>query len=395
MTAPPPVENRPERKPAVADTPFGRGLQLGRCAGVPIRAHWSVLVIVVVLVALLATSDLPALRPGEATAVYWLLGVLGAVLFLASLIAHELAHAVVAMRFGMRVEAMTVWMVGGLTELDGEPPSPRADALIAAAGPFTSAVFAGAYALAAVALGTRSALGATFLWLAVMSAALVVFNLLPGAPLDGGRLLRAFLWYRTGDRVRAAERAATVGRFVGIWLAVLGALEVLAGDGAGLWLVLVAWFIISGARSESYAGRAERLGGLLVEDVMVRSPAVGAQWWTVTRLLASLDAGQAGQAVFPVVDIDGRAVGGVTIADLERVGRGHADEVRLADVLKRRPAVLIVSGKAPLSELILPMHLRGHVAVVIDDNARPVGVVAEEHLVRATRAVQLGWTPAR
>lgn len=217
--------------------------------------------------------------------------------------------------------------------------------------------------------------------------------MLPGTPLDGGRLLRALLWGGSGDRVRAAENAATVGRFVGIWLAVLGGLTMLAGDPTGLWLMFVGRFIVQGARSEAYAGRVERLGGLVVGDVMVASPVVSPNWWTIREFLNSLDRAHVGQAVFPVVDIDGKAVGGITIADLERQRRATADQARMSDLLTHRSPVLVVARDMPLSQLLLPMHVRGHVAVVVDATGRPIGTVDEQSLARATSLKHLGWGP--
>src|SRR5512141_2154173 len=130
-TSRPPAANR-------RDTPFGMGVPLGRFAGVPVRAHWSVLLALVLFTDILATETLPATRPGQPAAGYWLTGVVTATVLFMSLLAHELAHAITARHYRMRVQRITLWMLGGLTELDGEPPTPRADALVAASGPLTS-----------------------------------------------------------------------------------------------------------------------------------------------------------------------------------------------------------------------------------------------------------------
>ena len=175
------------------ETPFGTGIPLGHYGGVRVDAHWSVLVIVALLTELLAASVLPDAAPHHSRAAYIGIAAAGAVVFLAGLLAHELAHALVARHYGMPVQRITLWMLGGMTELGGEPPSPRADALVAAAGPATSLVLGGGFAgLAWLAGG--GLLGSALAWLAVVNVFLGVFNLLPGAPLDGGRLLRALLW---------------------------------------------------------------------------------------------------------------------------------------------------------------------------------------------------------
>jgi Zn-dependent protease len=200
-------------------------MPLGRVAGIRIGAHWSVLVMVVLIGWLLGAQVLPGLVSREPAAVYWAVAVPGAVAFLAALLAHELAHSLVARRHGVRVTSITLWALGGVSELGGEPPTARADLLIAAAGPATSlaagAIFGGL--AAAVRAGGGPAIAVAALgWLAVMNVFLAVFNLLPGAPLDGGRILRAALWMRHGDRARAAQSAAAAGRVLGAVLIAAG-----------------------------------------------------------------------------------------------------------------------------------------------------------------------------
>ncbi len=373
------------------DTPFGAGLPLGRWAGVPVRAHWSVAAAFLLFAGLLATSYLPVARPGHAPALYWVTGAVTALVFLTTLLVHELAHAVTARHFRMPVKSITLWMLGGLTELGGEPPTPRADALVAASGPLASLALGGGFAVAALLVGGPGLVATSLAWLAVVSVLLGVFNLLPGAPLDGGRLVRALLWWRSGDRAMAAERAARSGRVVGIVLVGLGLLEVLLGYLTGAWLALVGWFIMSGAASERYAVRGERLHGLLVRDVMTATPVVAPDWRTVEEFLTSLDPRQATQPVFPLVDIEGRLSGTLSLSALERVPVSRRAESRLRDVARSRPALLETSPETDLAGLWLSIHLRGGTAVVVE-GGRPVGVVTEAELARAARFVDLGGT---
>lgn len=373
--------------PGSTDTPFGTGFPLGTWKGVAVRAHWSVLIIIGLFAWLLATSLLPVLQPGEAVGAYWATGLASATLFLATLLAHEFAHAVTATHFGMRVERITLWMLGGLAELDGEPPSPRADALIAAAGPLTSLVLGAACGAAAWVLG-GGLVAAALAWLAEISVLLAVFNLLPGTPLDGGRLLRAVLWWRYRDRARATRAAASAGRVLGWLLVALGLLEVLVGGVSGLWLALVGWFIISGAASERYSVQAERLRGLTVRDAIGRAPALAADWWSVQEFLNRLTPEHAVQPAFPLVDVDGSLTGVVTVAGLERIPAERRAATLLRDVPGRPPTT--VSPETPLPELLLSLHLRGGLAVVVEDG-RPVGVLSARDLDRAVELTELGW----
>lgn len=369
------------------DTPFGTGFPLGSWKGVAVRAHWSVLIIIGLFAWLLATSLLPALQPGQAVGAYWAVGLVSATFFLATLLAHELAHAVTAMHFGMRVERITLWMLGGLAELGGEPPSPRADALIAAAGPLTSFVVAAVCGALAWVLG-GGLVAAALAWLAEISLVLAVFNLLPGAPLDGGRLVRAVLWWRYRDRARATRAAASAGRVLGWLLVALGMLEVLVGGVSGLWLALVGWFIINGAASERYSVQAEKLRGLTVRDAIGRPPAIAGDWWSVQEFLERLTPEHASQPAFPLVDVDGALTGVVTVAGLERTPAERRPTTPLRDVPRRPPTV--VSPQTPLPELLLSLHLRGGIAVVVE-NGRPIGVLSAQELDRAVELTELGW----
>ncbi|HET6877520.1 MAG TPA: site-2 protease family protein [Jatrophihabitans sp.] len=373
----------------MTDSSFGRGIKLGRVAGVEVSAHWSVAILVALLTALLAASELPAAVPGEPTAVYWLVGAGTAALFFVSLAGHELAHAVVARSYGMRVKRLTLWMLGGVTELDGEPPSPGADAWIAASGPVATIVFGGIAAGLAAVVGVDNIFGAALAWLAAISFLLAVFNLLPGAPLDGGRLVRAIVWRRTGDQARATIAAANVGRVLGYVFVGLGLLLVFAGDPGGLWLALVGWFVIAGASGEQFAVRAGQLAGLTAADVMVPDPLVAAHWWTAQHLLTLIDPRRSAQPIFPLADVEGRAVGAVALGDLERAIRTGRGETRLDELRPRVPYPLVTTD-APLADVLPKIHVRGHAAVVVDDRNRPVGIVDEFSLIQAMRLAQLG-----
>jgi len=233
---------------------------LGRVAGIRVGMHWSVLVMVIMIAWLLGGQVLPSMTPHQAAVAYWAVAVPCAAAFMAALLAHELAHSLVARRYGVPVTSITLWALGGVSELGGQPPTARAELRIAAAGPATSLaaglIFGGL--AAAVRAGDGPGLAVAALgWLAAMNVLLAGFNLLPGAPLDGGRILRAFLWRRTGDRVRAAQSAAAAGRAVGGALMIIGLGEVLFwADAGGLWLALIGVFVMSAAVAEATAETA-------------------------------------------------------------------------------------------------------------------------------------------
>ena len=244
------------------------GIPLGRVAGFPLSVHWSVLVIMWLFTWSLAAT-LPDLAPGHAPSTYWLAGACGAAVLLASLLAHELTHAIVASRSGIKVLGVKLWLFGGIARLGGDAKTPRAAFWIAASGPAMSLALAAVFAGVAAglrAVGTADIVVAVAWWLAGINLILGLFNLLPGAPLDGGRILRAYLWRRHGDAVRAAVGAARAGRVVAYALIGIGLLEFLAGSlVGGVWMAFIGWFLLTAARDEeasvtdpAVAGRSVR-----------------------------------------------------------------------------------------------------------------------------------------
>lgn len=187
------------------------GVRIGSVAGIPVKVHWSVAVVAWLLSWSMATAVLPQSAPGEAPGAYWVAGLFAALVLFVSLLAHETGHALVAKRAGLRVESITLWLFGGVAQLHDDAPNPRTEARIAGVGPAISLALAALFGGAALALGFAGApalLVTVVAWLAAINAGLAVFNLLPGAPLDGGRLLRAWLWRRSGDRDLATVGAA-------------------------------------------------------------------------------------------------------------------------------------------------------------------------------------------
>ena len=181
---------------------MGENIRLGRIAGIPVGINWSILVIFCLLTWELADLVLPGYHRHEAAAIYWIAGIITTILFFASLLAHEVSHAVVAKRNGIGVRRITLWLFGGVSELESEALTPGADFRIAVVGPLTSFVLAAVYGALALLLpkagGGEEVLVSALGWLAWINLLLGGFNLIPAAPLDGGRVLRAALWQRSG-----------------------------------------------------------------------------------------------------------------------------------------------------------------------------------------------------
>jgi len=372
---------------------------LGRVAGIPVGMHWSVLVMVIMIGWLLGGQVLPETTPGQPPAAYWAAAVPCAIAFMAALLAHELAHSLIARRYGVPVTSITLWALGGVSELGSEPPTARADLRIAAAGPAASlatGLIFGSLAAAVRAAGGPGIAIAALAWLAAMNVLLAAFNLLPGAPLDGGRILRAFLWRRTGDRVRAARSAAAAGRAVGAALMILGTGEVLLwGDAGGLWLVLIGMFVMSAAAAEATAGAAAAaLAGLRVSDVMTPEPDIGGTWMTVASFIDSI-ALHSAQAGFPVISPSGSLAGVTGVSRLGRVPAVSRASTTLGQVMEPVPPGNLAAPQDPAAPLLTRPPLADDLAAIVISNGRITGIVTVSRLRQIIRREALRAPSAR
>lgn len=370
-------------------------VRLGRVAGIPVGVHWTVLAIMVLLTPGLATTVLPGAQAGLPSAVYWSVALGAAVLFLGSLLVHELAHALVALHYRMRVERVTLWLLGGVAELGGAPPTPRADLLVALAGPLTSLACAGVFAAVVAggaAVGAPAVLIAGAVWLALINVMLAGFNLLPGAPLDGGRVLRAILWKMRGDRERADLAAANVGHALGVLIVLAGVAEVVfTGSWNGLWLALVGWFLVAAANAERAGTRLHSLlGDVTVGSVMNREPVTGYANQSVADFIETV-ARRSPHRVFPLRDWPGHPVGLVSLADLARVPAGSRAEVPVGRLAVPVPTAPVVTADQPLSD-VAPLVRRGGLLLVVEDGLL-VGVVSPSDIDRATQLAALSVHP--
>ena len=225
-------------------------IRLGTYAGIPVRAHWSTM-IVAVWFGVLLSGDLGVVG-----------GVIATVAFFASILAHEFGHAMVARHYGVNTQSIDLWALGGMARLDREAPSPRADGLIAVAGPAVSLLISVAAFGAAFAMQSN-----VLITVGLINGLLAVFNMLPGAPLDGGRVLRAVRWARTGNKYRAMRDAGNAGRVLG-WSMVVAGIVITVNGQFGIVLMITGLFIALNARAEimtSYV--AEQLDGVKVRDL--------------------------------------------------------------------------------------------------------------------------------
>ncbi|MEU4524684.1 site-2 protease family protein [Amycolatopsis sp. NPDC024027] len=366
---------------------------LGRPAGIRVGAHWSVLLIMALLAELLAQSLLPEAVPGQPALVYWATGITGAVVFLASLLVHELSHALVARHRGLTVDRITLWLLGGSTEMPDDPPTPRAAFSVALAGPLASLLAgAGFLGLSRLLPGAVPAVVVvTVAWLGWTNLVLAVFNLLPGTPLDGGRILQAVVWELTGDKRRAQAAAARSGRVLGLALSAAGLAQLLwFGSFAGLWLVGIGCFLGFSARAELTAGPArEVLGRIAVREIMTPDPVTAPGWFTVQGFVEQAASGRF--RTYPVVAFDGRPIGVVSLSALARVPDAARTSTRVENICARPPVCLVAAPDVPLTTVLGRTGNRpGHdLALVVEDGVL-VGVVSPGDIARTLELAVLG-----
>lgn len=335
---------------------MGESVRIGRIAGINVGFNWSLLVIFWLITWSLASARFPAQIPGYTPTAYWIAAGITAVLFFGTLLLHELSHAVVARRSGVEVEGITLWLFGGIARFRGDAMNADSELRIAAVGPATSIVV-GAAALGASfildAAGAAALLVGAARWLGVINIILAVFNLIPGFPLDGGRVLRALIWKRKGDRLAATRIAGQAGRIFGYLLIALGIAEfAFAASLGGLWFVFLGWFLLGAAQAEQTQTLVRAaLQGFRVKDVMSRDPVTVPEETSIARFIDAY-AMTHKFSTFPVTDENGRAVGIVTLSRVKEVPRDDRETKSIADIACGLADVATVSPDEPLTAVL-------------------------------------------
>src|SRR6202050_4452914 len=335
---------------------MGQTFSLGRIFGIRIGVNWSVVLIVALLAYGLAAGQFPAEVPRRAEAGYGVAALVTAVAYMASLLAHELAHSLVARRNGVQVEGITLWLLGGVSRLQGEIPSPGAEVRVAGVGPLTSLVLGGVFSLVAWGLGSSGTGGvavAALAWLGGINILLAVFNVIPAAPLDGGRLLQAVLWAITKAKLKAAMWAARSGQLFGWALIVIGGFLVLARrDYSWLWFIILGWFLTSAATAENQQAVVQsRLRTVAVRDVMTADPVTVPGSASVTRFLHDL-LPWLRHSAFPVVDDAGQTVGLVTVRRVNAVPADERDRTTLRQIASPLAEVARATPDEPVADVL-------------------------------------------
>lgn len=357
-------------------------IRLGKILGIEVGFNWSLVFIYALIVWTLAVQLLPFDVPNQGAATYWLAAAGGGLAFFGCLLAHELAHAVVARRFGVKVAGITLWLFGGVSKLDGEPKTAREEALIAGVGPLTSlAVAVLAFALT-FATSSAPLISDVFAWLTYVNVALALFNLVPAFPLDGGRLLSSLFWWRQGTRQRGVHSAVRIGRvlayvMIGIGVVVTFTVSVVNG----VWLAFIGWFLLSaGSQEEAGSAMKAALRSVPVSAAMSSPVVTIPDWLTIGQFLESV-APSHHFTTYPLHDPSGALTGVVRLGDLVKLGREAADG-RLSSVARPISEVPTSRPDEALSSLIERIGAAIESRVLVFDKGQLVGIVSPVDVAR-------------
>lgn len=354
---------------------------LGRVAGIAVGLHWSVLGLLFLLMWTLATGIFPETNPGLGDDAHFAMAVVSSTGFFASILLHELGHALQARREGIAIDGITLWLFGGVARFTGMFRTAGSEFRIAVAGPLVSLALGAAFIGAALVPGIPGAVDGVCSWLGFINLALLAFNLLPALPLDGGRMLRAGLWRMKGDLRAATRLAAGAGRVLALAMIGLGiAGTALFGAFSGIWLALIGWFLLQAAGAE---GRQAAVTGRLLRarDMMDADPIVARPDMTLDDVADESPWG-AHDLAYPVVE-DGRAVGLLPAGALAGTPRADWERLRVADRMVGRDRVPALGADDELPAVIAALRGTELESALVLDGDRLLGLVTVGDVARA------------
>jgi Zn-dependent protease/CBS domain-containing protein len=358
-----------------------RSYRLFRIAGIDIGVHPSWLVVFALLTWSLAEGYYPKILRSD-PAIYWLLGALSTILLFVAVVVHELAHSLVARAQGLDVRSITLFIFGGVSNLTAESPRPKVEFLVAGVGPLSSLVLAGFAFVAANVAPEGSPVQALFSYLAVVNGLLALFNLIPGFPLDGGRVLRSIVWQATGSLRRATEVAARVGIVVAYLFFSWGFIRVLNGElFGGIWIAAIGWFLQSAATASVQQVRIEQaLRGITVGEMVRPDPTMVPPTLTVADLIEG--------SLLPLnrrampVGQDSSVEGVVTLSDIRGIPPERRATTPVGSVMGGRDGLVWVAPNASLGEALEALRRGDYEQVPVIDRGRFVGMLTRADVLR-------------
>ncbi|OQY99450.1 MAG: hypothetical protein B6D35_09160 [Candidatus Brocadia sp. UTAMX2] len=353
--------------------------KVAKIMGIPIRVHFSWFIVFGLITWSLSTRYFPKAAPDLPAATYWIKSVLAALLLFASVAFHELSHSYIAKKYRVSVTGITLFIFGGVAQMKGEPPHPRAEFRIAIAGPLSSFLLSGLFFL--VSENTSGGSRALFSYLMRVNLILGAFNLIPGFPMDGGRILRAALWSRTKDFFYATQKASIFGQRIALFFLLFSLFSIFSGSSGGLWLLLIGWFLYMAAQSsQQQSTLQEALLTIKVKNVMATD---------IVTIDSSIPLEEAvdkyflryGYGGFPVTD-NGKFLGMITLKEIKNVSRTDWREVKVSDILIPHDNKWEMTPDSDVMKALELMIKEDKGRLVVMKNEKIVGLITRNGIAR-------------
>lgn len=365
---------------------MGSSFQLGRVFGIPIWINYSWFIIFALVTFSLGGYYFPQNYPGWRTEFYWAIGLITSLLFFASVLTHELSHSLVARANGVPVRNITLFVFGGVAQITSEATRPLDELIMAVAGPLASLAIAAVCGVIWLVLGAvAEPIGALVSWLGIINASLAAFNLIPGFPLDGGRVLRSIVWMATGDFRRATSIASSMGVAIaylfivaGVWLAFTSSLA------DGLWIAFVGWFLENAAQnSRRQLALHDALRGVKVRDVMSTDCAYVAGGISVNDLVEGYVL-PTGRRCFAVIG-GGELLGLTTLHNVKQLPRDRWTSTTVSEIMSPVHQLKVVSPGDEVSTVLQRMDQEDVNQMPVVQDGRFLGLIARDNLLRLIR----------
>ena len=361
---------------------IGASITLIEVFGIKIRVNISWAFIAILLAWGLAEGYFPTINEKLPEATYWWMSIVAVLGLFASILLHELAHSLVARAYGMEITGITLWLLGGIAELKGEPPSPKVELLMAIAGPAMSVFLGTFFWLSAGVLQGFVSVATVLSYLGMLNLILAAFNMVPAFPLDGGRVARAIIWMHTGDYLAATKTAARMGSLFGLGLIAFGFLGLVTGAGlASLWWVVLGMFVRFAADSSNLQAQTKNvLAQKTVREFMTPKPITVSAETSVADLVENYIYHYDFE-FFPVMD-GGRVAGSVSLQEVRTLPLDRHKQVRVREIMKPISANTLVSPRDLAANVMTRMQETGASLLMVMDRDDLVGVIATKDLLR-------------
>jgi Zn-dependent protease/predicted transcriptional regulator/ribosomal protein L40E len=366
-------------------------VRLGKIMGIPIRIHYTLWLVFILIAWSLAVGYMPHQYPGLSAVTYWAIGIVSAVILFASVLVHELSHSYIAKKNGLPIARITLFFFGGVSEMTEEPQDPSLEVRMAAAGPLMSFLIAGvlgAFWYIGEIVKAPVPIIATLGYAALINGVLGVFNLVPAFPLDGGRVFRGSIWKRSNNLIGATRTATRVSEGLSLLMMVGGFVLIIFGDFIdGIWIVVLGWFIKSGAETslrQTLVGEAlagVTIGDIMTKDVLAVPPDISVQQLVSDYFLIHRHGG------YPVVK-DGEVLGIVTLQCVRTVPKEQRDYVTVRQAMIPCERAVMVKPSVTALDAMQKMARNKVGRVLVADDARLVGIATREDLIRTIQTRQ-------